>query len=104
MQRKPLPRPPRDNEQVSEYVTAVRRGLDSHFVVPSDGKWSVRRPKAARASGVFSTKAEALAHARKVLARQKTELFVFIKMVVCHASSQDCLVQDLSDQQVHHFS
>lgn len=77
MQRKQLPRPPKDNAQVNEYVTAVRRGLDSHFVVHTDKGWSVRKPKAERASGVFDTKAEAVAHAKKISSNQKTELFVF---------------------------
>lgn len=77
MQRKPLPRPPKDNKQVNEYVTAVQRGLESHFVVSTGKGWSVRRPKAERASGVFETKAEAIAHAKKVSASQKTNLYVF---------------------------
>ena len=79
MQRNPLPTPPKDNRQVHEYVSAVNRGLDSHFVVPSEKGWAVRKPKATRASGVFATKAEAVTHAKKVAANQRTQLYVFNK-------------------------
>lgn len=77
MERVQLPRPSKDNVQVQEYETAVRRGLNSHFVVHTANGWSVRKPKAERASGVFSTKAEAVAHAKRISSNQKTELFVF---------------------------
>lgn len=77
MQRKPLPRPPKDNQQVNEYITAVRRGLNSHFVVHSEKGWSVKKPMANRASGVFNTKAEAIAHAKRISSNQKTELYIF---------------------------
>jgi len=45
-------------------------------VVPSGSKWSVRKAGASRASGTFDTQKEAVARARDVAQKQKTELFI----------------------------
>lgn len=45
-------------------------------VVPSGGKWAVRRSGSTRASGVFGTQKEALDDARERARRQGTELYV----------------------------
>lgn len=45
-------------------------------VVPSGGKWSVRRAGAKRASGTFETQKEAIDSARDKARRQGTELYV----------------------------
>lgn len=45
-------------------------------VVPSGGKWAVRRSGAARASGVYDTQGEAISRAREIAKNQKTELYV----------------------------
>ncbi len=45
-------------------------------VVPSDGRWRVRKAGAARASGTFDTQAEAIARGRELAQNQKTELFI----------------------------
>lgn len=45
-------------------------------VVPSGGKWRVRRAGAARASGTFETQAEAVARARELAKNQGTELYI----------------------------
>lgn len=45
-------------------------------VVPNGSKWSVRRAGASKASGTFETQAEAVAKARDVAQKQKTELFI----------------------------
>ena len=45
-------------------------------VVPNGSKWSVRRAGASRASGTFATQDEAIARARDVAQKQKTELFI----------------------------
>lgn len=79
MQRKPLPKPSKDNKQVQEYTRAVKRGRDSHLVVPTDRGWSVRKPAASRASGNFSTKSDAVAYARKSAASSRSDVVVFSK-------------------------
>ena len=76
MHREPL-QTPKNNRQVQEYVDAVQRGLDSHFVLYTAQGWIVRKPKASRASGIFNTKAEAVAHAKKISSNQNTPLFVY---------------------------
>ena len=45
-------------------------------VVPSGSKWSVRKAGASRASVIFDTQKEAIAKARDVAQKQKTELFI----------------------------
>lgn len=45
-------------------------------VVPSGGKWSVRRAGASRASGTFNTQNEAIERAREIARNQGTELFI----------------------------
>lgn len=45
-------------------------------VVPSGGKWSVRRAGSSRASGTYNTQKEAVKKAREVARNQKTELYV----------------------------
>ncbi len=45
-------------------------------VVPMDGKWSVRKAGAARASGTYETQGEAVERARTLAKNQGTELYV----------------------------
>lgn len=45
-------------------------------VVPSGGKWSVRRTGAARASGTYETQNEAIEKARNIARNQQTELYI----------------------------
>ena len=45
-------------------------------IVPNGSKWSVRRAGSSRASGVFQTQAEAIAHGRQVAQNQGTELYI----------------------------
>lgn len=45
-------------------------------VVPSDGKWSVRRAGSTRASGVYDTQREAVEQARRIAQNQQTELYI----------------------------
>jgi len=48
----------------------------SQHVVPSGGKWSVRRSGAVRASGVYETQGEAVDAARTIARNQRTELYI----------------------------
>ena len=45
-------------------------------VVPSGGKWSVRRAGASRASGVYATQREAIERAKDMARKQQTELYI----------------------------
>lgn len=65
MQRRPLPQPPKDNQQVKEYTGAVQRGLNDYYVSYTDKGWQVRKADSRKNSGDFSTKAEAITYARR---------------------------------------
>lgn len=45
-------------------------------VVPSGGKWRVRRAGASRASGIYDTQQEAIERARDLAKNQNTELYI----------------------------
>jgi hypothetical protein len=70
MQRKPLPLPPKSNQQVKEYTGAVKRGLNGYYISPSDKGWSVRRANASAVSSSFSTKAAAISYAKNSVGNQ----------------------------------
>lgn len=58
----------------------MKRGPDTHHVVPnSDGGWDVKRGGADRASSHHDTKREAVARAREISRRQRTELRIHNK-------------------------
>jgi hypothetical protein len=65
MQRRPLPRPPKDNQQVKEYTGAVQRGFNDYYVSYTDKGWQVRKANSSKNSGDFSTEAEAITYARQ---------------------------------------
>jgi Uncharacterized protein conserved in bacteria (DUF2188) len=48
----------------------------NQHVVPSGEKWSVRKAGSSRASGVFSSRDEAIASARGIAKNQGTDLFI----------------------------
>jgi hypothetical protein len=45
-------------------------------VVPNQGKWSVRREGASKASGTYKTQAEAVSAATTIAKNQKAELYI----------------------------
>ena len=45
-------------------------------VIPSGGKWSVRRAGSERASGVYDTQRDAIDAARRIARNQGAELFI----------------------------
>jgi len=45
-------------------------------VVPNNGKWSVRRAGASKASSTYTTQKEAVAKARDIAKNQQTELYI----------------------------
>lgn len=76
MQRKPLPKPPKNNSQVNEYTSAVKRGLKGYYISPSSNGWSVRKASASKASGNFSTKADAITYAKKSVSTKMADIVV----------------------------
>ena len=48
----------------------------SQHVIPSGGKWSVRRAGSERASGVYDTQRDAIDAARRIARNQGSELFI----------------------------
>lgn len=45
-------------------------------VVPSGGRWSVRRAGASKASNTYPTQDQAITRAREIARNQKTELYI----------------------------
>ncbi|MBB5685330.1 DUF2188 domain-containing protein [Sphingobium boeckii] len=45
-------------------------------VVPNQGKWSVRKEGASRASGTYKTQAEAIAAGANIAKNQRSELYI----------------------------
>lgn len=45
-------------------------------VVPTNGKWGVRKSGSARASGVYDTQSQAIEHARRIAQNQETALYI----------------------------
>lgn len=50
-------------------------GKNQH-VIPRDGRWAVRGAGNSRATGVFSTRSEAITVARRIARNQRSELVV----------------------------
>jgi len=50
--------------------------VKGQHVVPSGGKWRVRKAGATRASGTYETQAEAVARGRELARNQGTELYI----------------------------
>lgn len=50
--------------------------VKGQHVVPSSGKWAVRRSGSARASSAHTTQDEAIVNARRLAEKQKTELYI----------------------------
>ncbi len=78
MQRRPLPSPPTNNQQVKEYTGAVKRGLNDYYVSPSEKGWRVRKAGGGSASANFESKAEAVSYARR-LANSEADVVIYGK-------------------------
>jgi uncharacterized protein YdaT len=48
----------------------------AQHVIPTGGKWRVRRSGSARASGIYDTQEEAISRAREIARSQRTELYI----------------------------
>ena len=65
MQRRPLPQPSKDNQQVKEYTGAVKRGFNDYYISYDNKEWRVRKASSSENSGNFSTQAEAITYAKQ---------------------------------------
>jgi hypothetical protein len=77
MTNKTLPKPSESNPQVREYMSAVRKGLNSLFVVETQEGWSVRPAAEPAKSVVFTSKADALQKAKEEATPKQGEIFIF---------------------------
>ena len=77
MNSKELPKPSSSNKQVQEYMTAVRKGANSVFVVQKHDGWSVCPGTDPSRAVVFATKEEALQKAKAAAKTKHGEVFVF---------------------------
>ena len=77
MTYKTLPKPPKSNRQVKEYVSAVKKGKNSRFVVPTKSGWVVKSATSRRATVSFSSKNVALARAKRLAQTSNGEVFVY---------------------------
>ncbi len=78
MTYKTLPRPPKANKQVQEYLSAVSRGTNGRYVIPNGKGWYVRKPNSQKGT-LYATKTEAITQAERELKETKGQLFVFDK-------------------------
>ena len=77
MTNKTLPKPPESNAQVQEYMLAVRKGLNSQFVVLTNKGWSVRPATEPAKAVIFASKVDALSKARTEAKARRGEIFIF---------------------------
>jgi uncharacterized protein DUF2188 len=77
MTSKTLPKPPESNIQVQEYMAAVRKGVNSQFVIQTSGGWSVRPAVEPSKAVFFASKDEALQKAKAAAKAKRGEVFVF---------------------------
>jgi len=64
------------NPQIKEYSQAVKKGLQSHHVLPRGEVWIVKRAGSARASEIFDTQKDAANYGKIVSQNQGTALFI----------------------------
>ena len=77
MTSKTLPKPPESNIQVQEYMAAVRKGVNSQFVIQTSEGWSVRPAVEPSKAIFFTSKDEALQKAKAAAKAKHGEVFVF---------------------------
>ena len=68
--------PIKSTKQIQEYLAAVRKGMNSHFVMQQENGWLVRSQKDSSAKS-FLEKDAAISYATTVAAKQRGTTFIF---------------------------
>lgn len=77
---KTIPLPYRSTKETRDYAEAVKRGMDSYFVVQNGKGWYVRKASAKNDNGkLFSGRTEAVEYAKNLAQKRDSEYLVFDK-------------------------
>lgn len=76
MTNKLLPKPSPSNKQIKEYTDAVKKGINSQFIIHMANGWSLRPATKPEKATLFDTKESALKRAKQN-ARSKSDIFIF---------------------------
>jgi hypothetical protein len=71
-----LPKPSPSNKQIKEYMDAVKKGIDSQFIIHTDNGWSLRPATEPEKAVLFESKELALKEARQS-AKPQSDIFIF---------------------------
>ncbi|GEM_PF-3424501 len=74
-----FPKGQKSNEQVQEYLHAVKRGENSTFVVETEFGWRVQSVKSKTPIKILPTQQEAVACAKQLHDNREGEVFVYSK-------------------------
>lgn len=77
MTNKLLPKPSATNKQVKEYTDAVKRGINSQFIIHMEKGWSLRPATQPEEATLFSSKALALKEAKQNAKSKRGDIFIF---------------------------
>lgn len=76
MTNKLLPKPSSANKQTKEYTDAVKKGINSQFIIHMTDGWSLRPATRPEKAMLFDTKELALKKAKQN-AKSKSDIFIF---------------------------
>lgn len=78
MTYKTIPLPHRSTKETREYAQAVKKGLDSYFVVQNGKGWYVRKASFRGGKGkLFTTKEAATSYAKELSIQNDSEYLIF---------------------------
>jgi hypothetical protein len=70
--------PERSTKETRDYARAVKKGMNSYFVVQNGKDWYVRKASAQNSNGkLFPNKTEAVEYAKKLALKRDSEYLVF---------------------------
>ena len=68
--------PIKSTKQIQEYIAAVRKGMNSHFVMQQENGWLVRN-HIDSSSKSFLEKDAAVSYATRIASKQRGTIFIF---------------------------
>lgn len=78
MVNKVLPKPSPSNKQIQEYMTAVRKGISSQFIIHMEnGTWNLRPALEPKQAITFDSKELAIKKAKQNAKTKKGTIFIF---------------------------